>query len=54
MNKYITANLSLNAIYDHDVKFDVNEDGQVDGPRTQFREILAIGLTYNFGDEVKK
>lgn len=54
VNKYITANLSLNAIYDHDVKFDVDEDGEVDGPRTQFREILAIGLSYNFGDEVKK
>lgn len=54
VNKYITANLSLNAIYDHDVKFDTNDDGVIDGPRTQFREILAIGLTYNFGDELEK
>lgn len=54
VNEFITANISLNSIYDHDVKFDVDEDGVTDGPRLQFREIIGIGLTYQFGDEKKK
>lgn len=54
VNKAITANISLNAIYDHDIKFDVDEDGVVDGPRTQFKEVLGIGIAYDFGDEYKK
>lgn len=54
VNEFFTANVSLNSIYDHDVKFDVDEDGVNDGPRLQFREIIGIGLTYQFGDKKKK
>lgn len=50
VNKYITANLSLNLIYDHDIKFDTNNDGVMDGPRTQFKEVIGVGFAYNFGD----
>lgn len=53
VNKYITANVSLNLIYDHDVRFDTNDDGIANAPRTQFKEVLGIGFVYNFGD-VKK
>lgn len=49
VNKYITANVSLNMIYDHDVRFDTNNDGVVDGPRTQFKEVIGVGFVYNFG-----
>ena len=49
VNKYITANVSLNMVYDHDILFDTNEDGVVDGPRTQFREVIGVGFAYNFG-----
>jgi len=54
VNKYITANLALNLIYDNDIKLDVDDDGITDGPRTQFREVLGIGFSYNFGDKKKK
>lgn len=54
VNKAITANISLNTIYDHDIRFDVDEDGVVDGPRTQFKEVLGIGLVYDFGDKLEK
>ncbi len=53
VNKYITANLSLNLIYDNDVLFDDDNDGISDGPRTQFREVLGVGFVYRFGDKKK-
>ena len=49
VNKYITANVSLNMIYDQDILFDTNNDGDVDAPRTQFKEVIGIGFVYNFG-----
>jgi len=52
VNDYISANLSTHLLYDHDIKIgiDNNEDGEIDtfGPRTQFKEVLAIGLSYKF------
>lgn len=53
VNKYITANVSLNLIYDHDVRFDTNNDGVANAPRTQFKEVIGVGFVYDFGD-VKK
>lgn len=54
VNSYISANISLNLIYDHDIVFDTNNDGTPDGPRTQFKQVLGVGLAYNFGDKVNK
>jgi hypothetical protein len=54
VNKYISASVSLNLIYDHDITFDVDDDGTQDGPRTQIKEVLGVGLVYNFGDQRKK
>ncbi len=54
VNKYITANVSLNLIYDHDVRFDTNNDGNADAPRTQFKEVIGVGFVYDFGDTKKK
>jgi hypothetical protein len=52
VNKYITASLSTNLIYDDKIiiKQDTNGDGkyEVNGPRTQFKEILAVGFSYKF------
>jgi hypothetical protein len=50
VNKYISANVSFNLIYDHDVKFDTNNDGNADAPRTQFKEVIGVGFVYDFGD----
>lgn len=54
VNKYITANVSINLIYDNDILFDVNDDGVLDGPRTQFKEVIGVGFAYNFGDKLAK
>lgn len=52
VNEFISASFIANLIYDHDIKFkeDTNGDGTIDkiGPRTQFKEIFGIGLTYSF------
>ena len=52
INKYLSASLITNLIYDHDIKFeeDTDGDGTIDkiGPRTQFKEIFGLGLTYSF------
>lgn len=52
VNKFISATLSTQLIYDHDTKLalDRNGDGinEGSGPRTQFKEILGIGLSYKF------
>lgn len=52
VNKYISATISTNLIYDDDViiAVDKNNDGVIEanGPRIQFKEVLAIGFTYKF------
>lgn len=46
VNKFITANLSTQLIYDHDTKI-TDKEGKV-GPRTQFKEIFGVGFAYKF------
>lgn len=52
VNKYISATITTTLIYDHDIdiQIDNNDDGIIDkiGPRTQFKEVLAIGFNYKF------
>lgn len=54
INKLFSVNLLTQLIYDEDVLFDIQTPGgeQPDsfhkGPRTQFREVLNIGLTHSF------
>ncbi len=50
VNKYITVSLNTNLIYDDDITITQDKDGdglnEVNGPRTQFKEILAVGFSY--------
>lgn len=54
VNKYISANIFLQLLYDHEQKVPVYE--RIDGekvvvgasPKLQIKQILGIGLTYNF------
>ena len=46
INKWFSANLTLNSIYDDDIKIP-QKDG-VTGPRFQFKEVLGIGLQARF------
>lgn len=52
INKWLTANVGLQMIYDHEIKIE-DEDGDV-GPRTQLRNVINVGIGYRFGDEPKK
>ena len=52
VNKFISATLSTQLMYDDDIDIliDNNGDGIIDeaGPRVQFKEVLGIGLNYKF------
>lgn len=54
VNKYISASVSTHLIYDQDIKVPVYEkiNGKKvqkgEGPRVQFKEVLAIGFSYKF------
>ena len=52
VNKYISANISTQLMYDDKINTKIlNSDGsyKVNGPRVQFKEVLAIGISYKFG-----
>lgn len=52
VNKFMSASITTHLVYDHDILIgvDSNDDGNIDsyGPRTQFKEVIAIGLSYKF------
>lgn len=54
INKYLSANISSQLIYDDDIKIgkDENNDGTIapseKKPRIQFKEAFAVGLAYKF------
>jgi len=55
INKFISANINTQLIYDDKIKvpFDKNgngtlETGEVVGSKIQFKEILGVGFSYNF------
>lgn len=48
INKFLSASIATQLIYDNDIKIDSDGDGTPNGPRTQFKEILGIGLSYKF------
>jgi hypothetical protein len=47
INKYISATLSNQLIYDDKVKIKINDQGD-QGPRTQFKELFGLGFSYKF------
>ncbi|PKP49843.1 MAG: hypothetical protein CVT92_14840 [Bacteroidetes bacterium HGW-Bacteroidetes-1] len=46
VNSWLNANISAHLIYDDDIMI-TDKDGNK-GPRTQFKEVLSIGLSYVF------
>jgi len=52
INKYLTANINSHIIYDEDVDIAIDKDGdgefESSGPRTQFKELFGLGLSYSF------
>ncbi|MDP4282315.1 MAG: DUF3078 domain-containing protein [Bacteroidota bacterium] len=47
VNKWLAASISTQLLYDNDVMIKTSSTDEA-GPRTQFKELLGIGLTYNF------
>lgn len=54
VNKFISASINTTLIYDHDIPIPVYHDVNGvrtqtgTGPRTQFKEVVAIGFSYKF------
>ncbi|NER18983.1 DUF3078 domain-containing protein [Spongiivirga citrea] len=52
VNEYVNASIGTQLLYDDDVKFrdDLDGDGTLEtlGPRVQFRQVLGVGFNYNF------
>lgn len=52
VNKFITATIGTNVIYDHDIQINTGEvraDGSpIIGPRLQFKQALTVGFSYKF------
>jgi hypothetical protein len=52
VNKWITTTITSHLIYDDDIDIavDNNGDGVIDaaGPRTQFKEVIGVGLNVKF------
>lgn len=47
INKYLNATLNTTLKYDNDVKT-FNDEGVKHGAKVQFKEVLGIGIAYNF------
>jgi hypothetical protein len=50
VNRLISMNLTLNMIYDNDVK-STKSDGTAGGPKVQIQEVMGIGLAYKFDNK---
>jgi hypothetical protein len=51
VNKFLSVNVNTTLIYDDDIDVPIYDDNEVvigKGPRTQFREVLAVGLNFKF------
>lgn len=48
ITKWLSANLTLNMIYDDDILFPRKSDGKMVGSKLQFKEVLGIGLQTSF------
>ncbi|WP_261387328.1 DUF3078 domain-containing protein [Chitinophaga pinensis] len=48
VNKYISANISLDMIYDDDVRVFENPKTGVLGPRLQVKQVIGVGFTAKF------
>lgn len=47
VNKYLSATITAQLVYDDDIKA-TDSNGNVIGPKTQFKEIIGIGFNYKF------
>lgn len=50
VNRYIAATLTTHLLYDKDIDIQVERDGEMEsiGAKTQFKQVLGIGFSYQF------
>ncbi|KDN56751.1 DUF3078 domain-containing protein [Flavobacterium seoulense] len=50
VNQYVKANIGTRIIYDDDIKNKIEVNGKqvTEGPKTQLKQVLGVGLTYAF------
>jgi hypothetical protein len=48
ISKYLATTISLNMIYDDDVKFPAEDDPNHQVAHLQLQELLGIGFSYKF------
>lgn len=48
VNKFLSANIQMNLLYDDDVREFDTAGNVVKGPRVQFKEMISVGIAYNF------
>lgn len=51
VSKYIAATIFVQVLYDHDIAIPTYDENDVQigtGPKTQFKEVFGIGLSYKF------
>lgn len=50
VNEYVSANIGIHIIYDDDIKAQKDNNGTLEeiGPRIQLKQLLGVGLVYNF------
>jgi len=47
INKYLSASVNTTLKYDDNIN-NVKKDGTIEGPRVQFKEVIGVGVSYNF------
>lgn len=50
INKWLSCTFFTHVIYDQDILIAVRERPGQRGPRTQFKQVLGVGLSYKFGN----
>jgi hypothetical protein len=48
VNNFLSAVASINLIYDDDINY-INEEGNPEGARAQFKQLFGFGINYKFG-----
>jgi len=47
INEFLSANITMNLLYDDDIDY-IDAEGLNQGPRVQFKEVLAVGFALKF------
>jgi hypothetical protein len=47
INEFLSANITMNLLYDDDIDY-IDAEGLNQGPRVQFKEVLAVGIALKF------